>query len=96
MALHTRQLKAWAGLEVHKTVADQTDFHVFVNHLNHLTSVNHLNHPVKTQLHCQLEQQRHPLGRAPSNVNMEAALASEIFDHFCSAQTFKSILRAFR
>ena len=45
------------------------------------------------------EQHQHrktsQLVRAPS-VNMEAALASEIFDHFSSAQTFKSILRSFR
>ena len=35
--------------------------------------------------------------RAPSvGGGLDAALASEIFDHFCNAQTFKSILRSFR
>jgi hypothetical protein len=36
-----------------------------------------------------------PLARAPS-LTIDTALANEIFNHFCGAQTFKSILRAFR
>ena len=42
-------------------------------------------------------QQKQSLVRAPSvGGGLDAALASEIFDHFCNAQTFKSILRSFR
>ena len=37
-----------------------------------------------------------PLVRAPSLTTVDAAVAGEVFDHFCSANTLKSILRSFR
>ena len=42
-------------------------------------------------------QHKQSLVRAPSvGGGLDSALASEIFDHFCNAQTFKSILRSHR